>query len=152
MGALLEEAGLIHHQHPTRVAQVLDHIVAQVVADLVSVPAGMVEQPLHPIRSGVAGLLGQLPAVLAVRSTEQTVQEPASAAADRNATNPRRQPLAQPLQLGRPVLDLLESGLHAAPRFGVHEAGRLPQQSAAVVLLAPEEGAVKRAAELRKRR
>ena len=30
----------------------------------VRVPAGMVEQPLHPIGSGVAGLLGQLPAVL----------------------------------------------------------------------------------------
>jgi hypothetical protein len=79
----------------------------------------MVEQPLHPIGSGVASLLGQLPAVLALGCAEQTTQEPAGAVADLDTAKPGRHPLGQRLQLGHPVLDLPESGLHAAPRLGV---------------------------------
>jgi hypothetical protein len=48
--SLLEESGLVDHQHRARVARWLHQVAAQVVTDLVSVPAGVVEQPLHPIR------------------------------------------------------------------------------------------------------
>jgi hypothetical protein len=37
-GALLREPGLVHHQHRSWIAQVLDHIGAQVVADPVGIP------------------------------------------------------------------------------------------------------------------
>jgi hypothetical protein len=112
---------------------VLHHVVAQVVADLVSVPAGVVEQPLHPIGGVVAGLFGQLPAVLALGCAEQALEEPAGAAADLDAAKPWRDPLAQRLQFACPVVDLFECGIHASPRFAVHEARRLPQQNAAGV-------------------
>src|SRR4029453_7242755 len=51
-----------------------------------------------------------------------------------NATKPGRHLLPQCLQLGCPVLDLLECGLHVSPPLQVQKGGRLPQQSAAVVL------------------
>jgi DNA invertase Pin-like site-specific DNA recombinase len=70
LGAFLDEAGLVHHQHPSRITQVLDHIGAPIVADRIGVPAGMVEQPLHPVGCGIAGLLGQLPAILAFDRAE----------------------------------------------------------------------------------
>jgi hypothetical protein len=49
LGALLEEPGLVDDQHRPRIAEVLQDIAAQVIADRISVPAGMVEQPLPPI-------------------------------------------------------------------------------------------------------
>ena len=42
--ALFEETGLVHHQHPALLlAQMLDYVPAQVVADGVGVPAGRVQ-------------------------------------------------------------------------------------------------------------
>jgi len=39
--------------------------VLEVVADLVGVPAGAVEEPLKAVGGAVSGVFGQLPAVLA---------------------------------------------------------------------------------------
>ena len=64
--ALLEEPGLVQHQHRSRVAQVFHDVLAQVITHTVSAPAGAVEQPLHPIRGQLAGLFSQPPAVLAL--------------------------------------------------------------------------------------
>jgi hypothetical protein len=82
----------------------LHHVVTQVVADLVSIPTGMVEQPLHPVGRAVAGLFCKLPAVLALGPAKQAMQERAGAAPDLDATKPRYAPLAQRFQLSRPVL------------------------------------------------
>ena len=71
LGALLQEPGLVDHQHRIVVAEVLHDVVAQVVADRVGVPVGVVEQPLHRIRGGVPGLLGQRPAVLPLGRRQQ---------------------------------------------------------------------------------
>ena len=90
----------------------LHDIAAQIIADLVGVPAGMVEQPLRPIWGRRAGLLGQLPAVLALDTGKQATQERPCPAADLHAVEPRRDPLAQRLQLGRPSLHLRDPGLH----------------------------------------
>jgi hypothetical protein len=49
---------------------VLDHIAAQLVADRVGVPAGLVQQPLHPVGRELTSVLGQVPAVLAVDLAE----------------------------------------------------------------------------------
>jgi hypothetical protein len=58
--------------HPARlVREVLDHVFAQVVADLIRVPPGAVQQPLYPLRIVLADGLGQLPAVLALDLAEQ---------------------------------------------------------------------------------
>jgi hypothetical protein len=49
-GALLEVPGLIDHQHRARVAEVLDHQGAHVVADPVVVPDRPGQQVLHAVR------------------------------------------------------------------------------------------------------
>jgi hypothetical protein len=64
--ALLDEAGLIHRQHRPRVTQRLDEVPPQVVAHRIGVPQIAVEHALDAPRVAVAGLLGQLPAVLAL--------------------------------------------------------------------------------------
>ncbi|GAA3503338.1 hypothetical protein GCM10019016_104480 [Streptomyces prasinosporus] len=64
-GALLQVAGLVHHQHGLVVGQVLQHERAQVVPDEVGVPSGAAEQVLQTVGWGVPGVLGDRPAVLA---------------------------------------------------------------------------------------
>jgi hypothetical protein len=51
----------------------LDHIAAQLVADRISVPAGLVQQPLHPVGRELTSVLGQLPAVLTVDLAQQAL-------------------------------------------------------------------------------
>ena len=46
------EPGLVDHQHPGRVAEVLDHVVPHVVADRVGVPVRLVSSRCIP--SGIA--------------------------------------------------------------------------------------------------
>jgi len=72
----------------------------------------VVEQPLHPIWGRRAGLLGQLPAVLALDTCQQATQERACPAADLHAVEAWRDPIAQRLQLACPPLDLRHLGVH----------------------------------------
>jgi site-specific DNA recombinase len=65
VAALLEIAGLIDHQHRARVAEVLDQIIPDVVADRVVVPDRSGQQVLQAVRGGVPCVLGECPAVLA---------------------------------------------------------------------------------------
>jgi hypothetical protein len=44
---LLEEPGLVHHQHRTRITQVFHHAGALVIEDPVGIPVGAGQQPLH---------------------------------------------------------------------------------------------------------
>jgi hypothetical protein len=66
LGALLQIAGLVHHQHRLRVAQVPDQVGADIVTHPVVVPCRAGQQMLHPIRREVPGVLGDRPAVLAL--------------------------------------------------------------------------------------
>jgi hypothetical protein len=63
LGALLDVAGLVDHQHGLRVGQVLHDVVAQVIAYRVGVPHRAGQQMLHPVRAGFPGVLGDRPAV-----------------------------------------------------------------------------------------
>jgi site-specific DNA recombinase len=74
-GAALEVAGLVDDQHCLGVAQVLDEVGADVIAHAVVVPHRPGEQVLHPIRGGIAGVLGDRPAVLAWHVSEQAAHE-----------------------------------------------------------------------------
>ena len=49
MGALLEVAGLVDHQHGIDLAEPLDDIRAQVVTDAVDVPFRLAQQVLQTI-------------------------------------------------------------------------------------------------------
>jgi hypothetical protein len=70
-GALLEEAGLVHDQNRVGVTQVLDDQSLQVVAHGLGIPDDLAQQPLHPRRSAVTGVLGQPPAVLTLDRRHQ---------------------------------------------------------------------------------
>ncbi len=48
---------------PAGVAQMLEHVVAQIVTHRVDVPVRPPQQPLHPVRRDVTSLPGQSPAV-----------------------------------------------------------------------------------------
>jgi len=101
-GALLEVAGLVHHQHRVILAQVLDHIVADVVADRVVVPHRPGEQVLHSVRAGIAGLLGDRPAVLARQVGQQPQHERPGPPSGLHPAKPTRDPAQQLLQAGLP--------------------------------------------------
>src|SRR5215216_2224067 len=133
LGALLEEPGLIHHQHPAWVAEPLHDIAAHVVAQRVWVPADGGQQPLHSVRGRLAGVLGQLPAILAVDPTQQPAQEPSSPPADLRAGEPWADPLAQPLELRRPALDSASTLCLHRPLLSRKRA-TYPTRSAAAVL------------------
>jgi hypothetical protein len=90
---------------------VLHHVGAQLVADRVSVPAGLVQQPLHPIRRALTSVLGQVPAVLAVDLAEQALQVGQGAAARLGPTKPPSDPGMQSIQLPSPPLDLSRIGV-----------------------------------------
>jgi hypothetical protein len=70
-GALLEVAGLVDHQHRTRVTEVVDQVVPDVVADGVLVPDRSSQQVLQAVRRGLAGVLGDRPAVLSWQVSQQ---------------------------------------------------------------------------------
>jgi hypothetical protein len=72
---LLGKVRLVDHEDPALgVAQVLDHVGAQVVADSLGVPDGRVEQALHALRPPLADGLSELPAVLTLDPLQQPRQ------------------------------------------------------------------------------
>ena len=72
--ALFEKTGLIDNQHAIRVGQVLAHVRLQVVPHLISLPDRSSQQMLETVGSRLPGLLSQLPAILALDRTEQSLQ------------------------------------------------------------------------------
>ena len=72
--ALLEKAGLIQHQHGVGIAEMLDHIGAQVIAHRIGIPVHAGKEILHAIGAGIAGGFRQVPAVLALKRGEQALQ------------------------------------------------------------------------------
>jgi hypothetical protein len=52
----------------------IQHVAAQVIAHRVGVPAVEIQQPLHPIRAQVPGLLGDRPRVFPLRPRQQPQQ------------------------------------------------------------------------------
>jgi hypothetical protein len=129
MRALLHEAGLIQHQHRPRIAQVLDDVGPQVVADPIGVPTHPTEEILHPVGRGIPGGFGQLPTVLALDRRQQPTQVGQRTAPRLDPAEARRDPSAQPLQLRSPGSRILESS-HGTSSM----AAQYTAKTAAVVL------------------
>ena len=70
----LEESGLVHHQHRVSGGQMLHHVVPEVIANQVRIPAIGGQQALHPVGCGIPRLLRQLPPVLALDRADQSPQ------------------------------------------------------------------------------
>jgi hypothetical protein len=97
-GALLEVAGLVNHQHGRRVAEVLDHVRAQVTADAVVVPHRPGQQVLHPVRAGVANVLSDPPAVLPGQVGQQSQHQRPGPPSGLHPGKPARDPAQQLLE------------------------------------------------------
>jgi hypothetical protein len=80
-----------HDQHPVA-AEVLQNVGADLVTHLVSVPAGVPQQPLHRARARMPGVFGQLPAVLALDAGHQPEQVGAGGRPGLNPPEPARDP------------------------------------------------------------
>jgi hypothetical protein len=101
-GALLEDARLVDNQDPRLVAEVLHHVVAQIVTHRVGVPARPAQQVQYPGGCRVAGFLGQLPAVVALGAGEQAAHLGTGALTQLGTLEVRCQPTVHRVQLVGP--------------------------------------------------
>ena len=74
LSPFLRNPVLVYHQNSVGIAQMLHHVVPEVITNQVRVPPVVVKQALHSVGCTVASLFGQLPAVLALHRTEQPSQ------------------------------------------------------------------------------
>jgi len=98
----LRNTGLVDHQHRTRITQVINHVVTQIVTDPVGIPVRGREQPLHPVRAGLTSLLSQRPAVLALQRRQQTTQIGRYPLPRLRPREPRCDPCMHLIQASRP--------------------------------------------------
>jgi hypothetical protein len=123
---LLEVAGLVNHQHRVRVSQVLDQQGAHVVAHGVVVPHRPAQEVLQAVGGGLAGVLGDRPAVLPWQVGQQPQHQRPRVAPGLHPRKPACDPahhlLEQLLPPGRVNLYAVASGHR--PIFGcVHNTG-----------------------------
>ena len=88
--AFLEEARLVDHEHRLRIAQMRHHVLLQIVAHGVHVPACGIEQALHAIGGALTEDFGELPAILARDMGEQAVEVAAGTGLHFGASKARR--------------------------------------------------------------
>jgi hypothetical protein len=65
--ALLHVAGFVDHENCAGVTEGVDNIVTQIIADRLSVPFRPRQQMLQAVGSGIAAVLSNGPAILAVQ-------------------------------------------------------------------------------------
>jgi hypothetical protein len=73
--ALLQETGLVNHQHGALVRQVLNHVLAYNVAQRVGIPAAPPQDRLLPPGAGITRRLGAHPPRLAPLRPQQTIKK-----------------------------------------------------------------------------
>jgi hypothetical protein len=97
-GALLEESGLVHDQNRVRMPKVLHDQIAQLVTDRIGIPHDVTQQPLHPRRAAMPGMLGQPPTVLTLQRRQQPDQEVTCRQPRLDSREARRDPLDRLLE------------------------------------------------------
>src|SRR5829696_727240 len=88
------------------IAEMLDHIGAQIIAHGVGIPVHAREKVLHAIGASIAGGFGQMPAVLALERGEQALQIGPGASARLDATEAGSNPGAEIIQLIGPTINI----------------------------------------------
>src|SRR3954470_15337973 len=73
--ALLQEPGLVDHQHAVPIAEGLDHVSADAIAPAIRLPAAAPQQRLHAVGALKPGLLGQKPACLGPDPGQQAIEK-----------------------------------------------------------------------------
>jgi hypothetical protein len=64
----------INDQDGGLLAELLQDVLAQIITHQISIPDRLREQALHAMRSGLSGMLGQVPAIFALATTQQALQ------------------------------------------------------------------------------
>src|SRR3954470_496825 len=93
----------------------LDHIGAQIIAERISIPVNAREELLHAVWRGVAGRLGEVPAVLPLQGGQQALKIRQGASARLRTPEPRGNPPSNRLQLLSPVLGFAPARHGTAP-------------------------------------
>jgi hypothetical protein len=88
MRAFLHKAGRIEHEHRLWILKVRHDRGAQVVAPLIRLPPGGIEQPLDAIRAVLSKPCGDLPAIFALTGRESRTQRAERPAARRDSAEP----------------------------------------------------------------
>jgi hypothetical protein len=70
MSAFLDIAGLIDDQDRAGITESVDHVITQIIAHGIGIPAGPPQKMLQAIRGGSAAVLGDGPAILAVQTRD----------------------------------------------------------------------------------
>jgi hypothetical protein len=110
-GALLQEAGVVADQDAVLGTDGLHHVGAHVVADGVLVPVGVVQQALDTVRTYLADLLGQRPAVFPLQRSQEPGQVVQCPVAGLRPAETVGEPGMQPGYPLGPRLDLLDRQL-----------------------------------------
>ena len=106
VGALLHVAGLIDDQYRLVIAEMVDHIGAQIIAHPVGVPLRPRQQMLQPVRAGVTTALGQRPTVLAVDIRHQPQHQRARVPQRLAPGESRRDPIQHLIKAPPPLIDV----------------------------------------------
>ena len=123
-GALLHVAGLIDHQDRARVPEVPGDVSAQVIPHTVGVPDCLRQQPLHPPRIGVPGMLGDRPAVGPRQPRQQSMQEGRDPASWFDPGEPRPDPQHQLIEFQSPSIKVYAGGSsHREISLSLHKPG-----------------------------
>jgi hypothetical protein len=72
--AFLEKAGFVNDPDSIRMAEMLDDIGLEVIADLLGIPVSSGEEALDAIGRGVADVFGDLPAILAFKGADESAE------------------------------------------------------------------------------
>jgi hypothetical protein len=100
---------LIDDEHRSRIPQLLDDVRPQVVPYGIRVPVGRRQQPLQAVRGPLAGLLGELPTVLALHRPGQPAQVSQGAAPRFGAPKPGADPSVERPQSPAPRRNLVQN-------------------------------------------
>ena len=121
--ALLQKPGVIDDQNGIPVSEVFHDIVTYVVQNLVGVPLDPVQQPVDAVRTRMAGLLRQRPAVLPLQRRNQPTHVSQRRLTRLLPVEPVHEPLMQSTQFTRPQPDISKAPTHN------HTNDRAGQQS-----------------------
>ena len=99
MAALLHKAGLVQNHDADRISQMFDEEVPANIPSFLLIPHGSPEKRLHPPWRRIASILRQLPAILAFRAPDQSIEKQANLPARLGPSKQSSDPLIQRRQL-----------------------------------------------------
>lgn len=134
LDALLQEAGLVDHEHTLPFTEVLHGVGAQFISDPVGVPGSGVEQALHAVRGRIPSRLSQGPRTILKRRSAGRFLRPTGTARVKSATSTAicSAPTAPGVHLVRVVdgplvylgMAVERSGRGLRGRLGVYRSGK----------------------------